>query len=339
MPDLYHRIADQLEETNQVVFHGPPGTGKTHHAQDFADWWIHENPETVQENRQTRFITFHPSFSYEDFVEGLTTKSQNSQVTYEMDRGVLREFVDDMVAWPNQENASPEDFDENPRYVLIIDEINRGNIANILGELVTLLEADKRQGEENETTVNLAHSNDEFSLPSNLYIIGTMNTADRSITLIDAAIRRRFGFVAFPPDYDVLAQEFELDGLDLNTVAEGDDLDALHAASIQALKKINESIRDKGGLGKGKQLGHSYLLGTESEADVVRAWKYELLPLLEEYFFESFEEISDILEAEHAYYLLDPDHEQVRHVFGEGHDIDEADALRKTLREVAGIEQ
>lgn len=339
VPDLYHRIADQLEETNQVVFHGPPGTGKTHHAQDFADWWIHENPETVQENRQIRFITFHPSFSYEDFVEGLTTKSQNGQVTYEMDRGVLREFVDDMVAWPNQENASHEDFDENPCYVLIIDEINRGNIANILGEMVTLLEADKREGEENETTVNLAHSNDEFSLPSNLYIIGTMNTADRSVTLVDAAIRRRFGFVAFPPDYDVLAKEFKLDDSDLDTVAEGDNLDALHAASIRALEGINESIRNKGGLGKGKQLGHSYLLGTESEADVVRAWKYELLPLLEEYFFESFEEISEILGAEHAYYLIDRDYEQIRHMFGEGHDIDEADALRKTLREVAGIEQ
>lgn len=338
VPDIYRRIADQLEETNQVVFHGPPGTGKTHHAQEFADWWIHENPETVQENRQTRFITFHPSFSYEDFVEGLTTKSKNGQVTYEMDRGILRTFVDDMIAWPNQENASPEDFDERPRYVLIIDEINRGNIANILGELVTLLEADKREGEKNETTVNLAHSNDEFSLPSNLYLIGTMNTADRSITLVDAAIRRRFGFVTFPPDYDVLAEEFELDPQNLETIALENNLIGLYATSISALKAINESIRSKGSLGKGKQLGHSYLLGVDSEMDIVRTWKYELLPLLEEYFFESFGDISDLLGAEHAYYLLDRDHEQIRHLFGEGHDIDEADALRKVLREVAGIE-
>lgn len=338
VPDLYRRIADQLEATNQVVFHGPPGTGKTYHAQKFVDWWLHENPETVQENRQTRFITFHPSFSYEDFVEGLTTKSQNGQVTYEMDRGILREFVDDMVAWPNQEHANPGDFDEDPRYVLIIDEINRGNIANILGELVTLLEADKREGEKNETTINLAHSNQEFSLPSNLYLIGTMNTADRSITLVDAAIRRRFGFVAFPPDYDVLANEFEIDDQDLDTVAKGNDLKALHAASILALREINKAIREEGGLGKGKQLGHSYLLGTESEADVIRAWKYELLPLLEEYFFESFEEISALLGAEHAHYLLDLDNEQIHHEFGDGFDISEADALRTTLREVAEIE-
>jgi len=109
VPDLYHCIADQLEETNQVVFHGPPGTGKTYHAQNFSEWWIHQNPETVQENRQTRFITFHPSFSYEDFVEGLTTKSQNGQVTYEMDRGVLREFVDEIrkTQFPKTSTMTP----------------------------------------------------------------------------------------------------------------------------------------------------------------------------------------------------------------------------------------
>ncbi|MDT3434667.1 AAA family ATPase [Haloarcula sp. 1CSR25-25] len=338
VPDTYRRIADQLEETNQVVFHGPPGTGKTHHAQEFAEWWLHENLETVQENRQSRFITFHPSFSYEDFVEGLTTKSQNGQVTYEMDRGVLREFVEEMSAWPNQENAGPEDFDESPRYVLIIDEINRGNIANILGELVTLLESDKREGEDNETTVNLAHSNEEFSLPSNLYIIGTMNTADRSITLVDAAIRRRFGFISFPPDYEFLADRFQLAETDLEDAAGKNNLDGLRAASILALKAINEVIRDRGDLGKGKQLGHSYLLGSESEADVVRAWKYQLLPLLEEYFFESFDDIRDVLDAEHAHYVLDLDHEQIRHVFGQGQDIEEAEALRTVLREVAEVE-
>lgn len=340
VPDTYERIAEQLEETNQVVFYGPPGTGKTYHANEFADWWVHEHPGTVQEGEQIRFVTFHPSFSYEDFLEGLTSRSEDGQITYKLEAGILKRFVEKVSAYPDHSSATAEDFEKDTRYVLIVDEINRGNIANILGETVTLLESDKREGAENETTIRLAHSNDEFSLPSNLYIIGTMNTADRSIALVDAAIRRRFGFVSFPPNYDYLRETFNLMDEDLGSLAAADTLDGLQAVSILALQEINDTIRNRADLGKGKQVGHSYLDSGTSEDALVRAWKHEVLPLLEEYFFESFEEIADsVLNVEHADYLIDPDAQQIRPVFGADDDIDEAEALRTVLQELADVQQ
>ncbi len=339
VPDQYPRVAEQLESTGQVIFHGPPGTGKTYHAKRFAEWWVHEDAGTVQENQQIRFITFHPSFSYEDFIEGLTAKSKDGNITYELEEGVFKDYVETVQYWPGHEHVDRDSYDGDPRYVLIIDEINRGNVSNILGETVTLLESDKRADGDNPTSVRLAHSNEEFEIPSNVYLIGTMNTADRSISLVDAAIRRRFGFVHFPPDYDVLRDSFDLEGQDLEQIAQGDDLDGLQALSILALMEINETIRGRRDLGKGKQLGHSYLMGADDEQSLVRAWKYELLPLLEEYFFDSFTDIANsVLDAQHTHYLLDLDYEEIRTVFGEGTDIDEPTALRTVLREVAGIE-
>lgn len=339
IPEQYSRIAEQLESTGQVIFHGPPGTGKTYHANRFADWWVHEDVGTVQENQQIRFITFHPSFSYEDFIEGLTAKSEDGDITYDLEDGVFKDYIESVSYWPGQENVDGESYDGEPRYVLIIDEINRGNVSNILGETVTLLESDKRADGDNATSVRLAHSNEEFEIPSNVYLIGTMNTADRSISLVDAAIRRRFGFVHFPPDYEVLQRSFKLDGQDLDQLAQRDDLDGLQALSILALEDINETIRGRRDLGKGKQLGHSYLLGADSEQAIVRAWKYELLPLLEEYFFDSFGEIANsVFDAPHTHYILDLDYEEIRTVFGEETDIEEPAALRTVLQEVVGIE-
>ena len=133
-------------------------------------------------------VTFHQSFAYEDFVEGIRPKLDDEGIGYELRDGVFKRIV-------NAARENPE-----RRYVLIIDEINRGNIPKIFGELITLIEDSKRLGETDGMSVTLPYSNEEFGVPSNLYIIGTMNTADRSILLLDTALRRRFDFVEMMPD-------------------------------------------------------------------------------------------------------------------------------------------
>lgn len=335
VPAEYDRIAEQLQSTGQVVFHGPPGTGKTHHAKQFAEWWVTEHPGSVQRNDQIRFVTFHPSFSYEDFIQGLTAESSDGSISYELKDGVFKEFVELTEAWPGQDNQDFEDVSE-PRYVFIIDEINRGNIASILGETVTLLELDKRADGDNATMVNLSHSNDEFEIPSNVYIIGTMNTADRSLALVDAAIRRRFGFVPFPPDYEALRSEFGFETADdVDQALQEDGTDNLQALSLEAIRGLNQVILGRQDLGKGKQIGHSYLFDCSSEAALVRAWKYEILPLLEEYFHGSFQDLTETLFAvDHAHYLFDMDQRTVQRTFAPEVDLSEAEALRTVLEEV-----
>jgi 5-methylcytosine-specific restriction protein B len=209
---------------------------------------------------------------------------------YEPEAGVFKEMAEDAV-------EAYEDADSKadaPRYILIIDEVNRGNIPKIFGETITLIENDKRLGEPNEMRDELPHSEDRLVVPPNLYIIGTMNTADRSIALVDAAIRRRFRFRHFPPKYEVLYDELGFDGeQDVKTkasVEEGEDLGAL---SILALSAINERIRDSGNLGKGKQVGHSYLIGGTTDERLVESWKNEILPLLEEYYFGDMERLKE----------------------------------------------
>jgi len=229
-------------------------------------------------------VTFHPSFSYEEFIEGLTADATESgSVTYDVEDGVLKHIAEDandaLEATPAGEQAPP--------FVLIIDEINRGNLAQIFGEVITLLEADKRGSFE----VELAHSGDSFTLPPNLYI-GTMNTADQSISLVDTALRRRFRFIDFPPNLDVVSEQYDtidagMKPEELLTAPTGavSDRDRLLAASILAIDELNERILDAAQLGKGKQLGHTYLLEHDSRAAVVDAWRFDILPQLEEYYF------------------------------------------------------
>lgn len=341
VPDRYRRMADQLESTGQVILHGPPGTGKTFHATEFAEWWINEQPGTRQTNEHVQLTTFHPSFSYEDFIEGVTATSRDGDIHYELDDGVFKRFCEGILAWDGQEKTTAADMDSEPRYVFIIDEINRGNLASILGETVTLLEADKRAGARNEQSVQLAHSDTEFSIPSDVYIIGTMNTADRSIALIDAAIRRRFGFLHFPPSYDALREEHGFATEQAVTDALGEDTErGLAALSIRAVNSLNDAIRQRKDLGRGKQLGHSYLFDCTTEADFIRAWKYELLPLLEEYFFGAFAEMTETLfTPEAALPLFDLDREHIRDVFGApGESQTEAAALRASLRALTDVE-
>ena len=230
------------------------------------------------------FVTFHPSYSYEEFIEGIKAKTDDDgKISYNVEDGIFKNIC---------KKASEPERAGQP-HILIIDEINRGNISKIFGELITLLEPDKRIGAENEIYVKLAYSKKPFGVPQNVHIIGTMNTADRSIALMDIALRRRFSFVEYLPDFKEARKGVKH--------TEGDIVDL----SILALEKINENIRNESAtkLGKDKQIGHSFIFkmdsvngGNPSKEDKTRMiWRYEILPLLEEYFFGRYDEIKSLL--------------------------------------------
>lgn len=309
-PETYEVIARQVSEMKQVVLFGPPGTGKTHQALAFTEsWLIAENDEP--NTAQYEIVTFHPSFSYEDFVEGLSVTTSGGSVTYTIEPGVFKRFAEKATA----EAERATDAGETPeKFVFIIDEMNRANLSQVLGEMVTILEADKR-----EQSISLAHSTEDtdgFSLPPNLYVIGTMNTSDQSVALIDAAIRRRFRFIHCEPDYQYLRDKYGFEppswdrvksvlSDDETTTDESDEIaDAETAqtetkmfatAAIAALAELNDRIRQSTDLVRGKQVGHAYLIAPSGEPydmqGFVDAWRYEILPLLEEYYFGDFDRL------------------------------------------------
>ncbi|MBF8963898.1 AAA family ATPase [Pontibacter sp. FD36] len=162
-------------------------------------------------------------------------------------------------------------------YVLIIDEINRGNVSQIFGELITLIEEDKRLGGKEQLKVTLPYSKEKFGVPANLYIIGTMNTADRSVEALDTALRRRFSFVEMPPKYDLDGLQKEVEGHKLADI----------------LKKINRRIEKL--LGKDNLIGHSYFLCVENKEDLRAAFQNKIIPLLQEYFYGDYGKIGLVL--------------------------------------------
>ena len=268
---------------NQILY-GPPGTGKTYHTVIKALEIINNRPFTEQEttkekydnellpefNRlkkqgQIQFLTFHQNYSYEDFMVGIRPDLQNGQISYKLYEGPFKQI------------ANRARKDSNNNYVLIIDEINRGNISKIFGELITLIETDKRAGNKHELSTPLLYHKDEeneFSVPNNLYLIGTMNTADKSIALVDIALRRRFVFEEMMPNADLL-----------NPV-EGFDLP-------EWFTKLNQKITAE--LDRDHQIGHSYFIGVETIADLQRAFYQCILPLLKEYFYGNPEKLQEII--------------------------------------------
>lgn len=184
-PEAFQEILDTLKLKRNVILHGPPGVGKSFIAQELAYALIKaKDPERV------KFIQFHQSYSYEDFIEGFRPTPNG---TFELKHGLFRTFSEKARSDPQNQ------------YVLVIDEINRGNLSKIFGELLLLIESDKRS---QKYALNLAYSNDSFYVPANLFLIGLMNTADRSLALVDYAIRRRFAFIPLVPD--VCIQEVPL---------------------------------------------------------------------------------------------------------------------------------
>jgi MoxR-like ATPase len=280
-------IATQLEAVGQVILHGPSGTGKTRTAMRFAEWWTGKSDQYQSECVET--VTFHPSFAYEDFVEGcMVTVDDEGNVGCEYRKGVFVDFVERA----REEYEVSPDNKIAPRYVLVVDEINRGQVANVFGELITCLERDHRT-DRNDISVRLAHSKTLFSVPPNVYLIGTMNTAERSIGRLDPAFRRRFRFLAFPPDYDLLCERAGISLERLLAVAHDTDELSLYTLSILALKSINRKLRAD--VGRGKQIGHTYLLSTSSTDELADVWRYELLPLLEEYYHTNINRLRDVV--------------------------------------------
>ena len=238
-------VGGLLEDKRQVIFYGPPGTGKTYVAKRIARHLADEN-----ENR-VKLVQFHPSYAYEDFVQGYRPVDANGQLSYKLAQGPLMEAADTARGEPDA------------KHFLIIDEINRGNLGKVFGELYYLLEyRDER--------IRLQYSDRRFSLPDNLYVIGTMNTADRSIALVDLALRRRFYFVEFHPDAPpvkgVLARFLEGKGLaDMKWVA---------AFVDEANKELDDHEA---------AIGPSHFMKSSLDKDMAgRIWKHAVRPYVEE---------------------------------------------------------
>ena len=246
-----------------LILYGPPGTGKTFRAL---------GEMAAQFGNRKRTVTFHPGFAYEEFVEGLrpTSDGQGGPIRYEVVPGVFCQACEAARAAP-----------ETP-FLLVIDEVNRANLASVLGELITIIEEDKRG-----VPVTLPYSKVEFSVPGNLWIVGTMNTADRSIALMDIALRRRFTFREVGVDYAALAADF--------AECQDSDLAGLDLPAI--LQAMNERLRYL--LDREHQIGHAWLFGVRSLADLRERFAGRILPLLAEYFFDDWSRACLVL-GEHS---------------------------------------
>ncbi|USN44937.1 MAG: AAA family ATPase [Candidatus Woesearchaeota archaeon] len=395
--DLINNI---LQKKKQTILYGPPGTGKTYNTKKIIYNWnkgnlldndiprkeIEENYSQLEQQGRVKFITFHQSYAYEEFIEGIKPNLDgDKEISYNLEDGSLKEFSkiaeknylnskiieeevnlrklidvsfsdlekEDMIKIPtkkteisiyeyndktiffekNNKNRShslsintlskifydpdqnvskyikgglepyynavlnflnknlkeikKESFlieqEEEKPYFLIIDEINRGNISKIFGELITLLEADKRLGQDNELTIELPYSKEKFGIPPNLYIIATMNTSDKSIANLDIALRRRFVFIEMLPEYNLLKEENQKerfkDEEDKKLVEE-----LYQIVNLQTLLKIlNQRIEYL--IDKDHMIGHSYFMRVKSIDCLKEVFYNEVIPLLEEYFY------------------------------------------------------
>ncbi|WP_317045455.1 McrB family protein [Capnocytophaga cynodegmi] len=257
-----------LKYKKQIILQGPPGTGKTREAKELAKALLKlKKEEDLKNNDQFQIIQFHPSYSYEDFVRGIVAKpnSNGDGITYEAENKVLTEFA---------ENAEK---DSNNNYVLIIDEINRANLSSVLGELIYALEY---HGEAVDSMYAVDRSN-KITLPPNLYIIGTMNTADRSVGHIDYAIRRRFAFVdMFPKDLSQeLGEHFAKDKFIAVSELFIKDFDLNKDYSKEQIVKSEHLSSEFDA--KDVWLGHSYFI--TKDIDIQTRLNYEIKPILREY--------------------------------------------------------
>ncbi|PTR17231.1 5-methylcytosine-specific restriction protein B [Nitrosospira sp. Nsp2] len=282
------KASDPGEPLNLILY-GPPGTGKTYRLQH-----TYMPRYSGNEGDRFEFITFHQSYAYEDFVEGIRPKTINGTVTYEIRLGVLRRLCDRARNDPSR------------RYALFIDEINRGNVAKIFGELITLIEADKRlrfdsDGKKvNGLEVTLPYSGDRFGVPANVDLICTMNTADRSIALLDTALRRRFRFEELMPN----ARNIDSQGSGTIPDGEGGEIDLR-----QLLNAVNARLTHF--LHRDQTIGHAYFTKVRNFSDLRTVIAKAVLPLLQEYFYDDWSQIRLVL-ADQT--VNDREYQLVRHV-------------------------
>lgn len=255
----YEDLRGILGWKKNIILQGPPGVGKT-----FAARRLAYSMMGTRDSSRVGLVQFHQSYSYEDFVMGYKPDGSG----FALKDGVFKRFCD------------LARLDSDNEYYFIIDEINRGNLSQIFGELLVLLESDKR-----DKPATLAYTDEPFSVPGNLYVIGMMNTADRSLALIDYALRRRFSFFEMKPAFSSQGfQQYQnsLANENFNTV-------------VRAITELNQDITDDPALGKGFCIGHSYLCGT-SKDKIKDEWlravlRYDIIPLLEEYWFDEPEKL------------------------------------------------
>lgn len=273
------RIEAILKRKGQVILYGPPGTGKTH----WAEWTacelaargkyrrsfsqLSKEEQDDLRRRHVTLCTFHPGYGYEEFIEGYRPELMDGRMVFLRRDGLFKQ----LCASAKAESSLP--------FYLIIDEINRGDIPRIFGELLTVMEKNKRG-----TPVILPLSGESFSVPENVYLIGTMNTADRSIALLDAALRRRFGFLELLPDPTVFGTA-TIEDLPLG----------------RWLMELNRAVRTHVGRdARNLQIGHAYLLDRHGKpitemATLARVIREDIIPLLEEYCYEDYGALADIL--------------------------------------------
>ena len=307
------------------MYYGPPGTGKTYELSKLLE----ERYQQEDVQRHT-FVTFHQSYGYEEFVEGLRPVlddgAKTGQVRYEVRAGAFKNLCDRARKEPDH------------RFAMIIDEINRGNISKIFGELITLIEPDKREHALNALTVTLPYSGETFSVPGNIDIISTMNTADRSLALLDTALRRRFEFVPMMPD---VRDEPGAPLGGLRVTADGRAIDI-----PRMLSTINQRIETL--YDRDHCIGHAYFIALQEEPDgsdrmnaLERSFRRYVVPLLEEYFFEDWHKIQLVLgdnqKPESSRFIKETGgDDDLNRLFGNKHDLyDDTTRCRYTLQEDA----
>ena len=252
--EFLRNIKTLLSDKRQVIFQGPPGTGKTYVARALAAC-------LAGADERVQLVQFHPSYAYEDFVQGFRPALRDGQPGFELRNGPL-------VDAAKRAKAEPE-----AKHFLVIDEINRGNLAKVFGELYFLLEY-------RDADLRLLYSDEPFSLPNNLYVIGTMNTADRSIALVDLALRRRFHFVEFhpetPPVQGVLRRWLKRDAPEMSWVAD-------------LVDRANEKLDERRAA-----IGPSYFMKRDLDDDMVRLiWEHNVRPYVEEHLYGAHDRLAE----------------------------------------------
>lgn len=268
--ELIEKSVKLLNTKKNLILQGAPGTGKTYttasiivemkreYMPDMSRQEIMVKYNEMVDNGFVEFTTFHQSLDYEDFVEGLKPIVKDGHVTYSVEPGIFKKI------------CTKASNDAEHSYFLIIDEINRGNVSKIFGELITLLEPDKRNGNINALSAVLPYSKESFTIPDNLYIIGTMNTTDRSVGTIDYALRRRFAFLTVKANESIVSRQ---NGEVANVAVK------YYKKVYEHLKKYPSTDMNLDDL----MIGHSYFIA-DSVSSLELKWKYEVLPLLEEYY-------------------------------------------------------